>query len=269
MRPKAAGRSRQEAAERVGKASTQIGHLETARNLPSLADVEILLTWYGHADRVEVFRDLVRRAKRGREWWIGFTDAMPQWFGLYLGLEASAVQVASYDAVMVPGLLQTAAYAEAVIRAGERSLSEPEIERRVELRMARRSLYERDEDPLQVWAVLDEAVLRRQVGGPGALEEQLQRLVELAARPNIDIQVLPADAGAHAGAEGSFSLLTFSPELEGDAGVAYIETRVRGIYYEDPAEIALYRAALTRLQVQAITPERSPDAILQITKEIT
>ncbi|MPZ65241.1 MAG: helix-turn-helix domain-containing protein [Pseudonocardiaceae bacterium] len=264
-----AGRSRPQAAERLGRAVTQIGHLETGRNLPSLPDVEVLLAWYGRPERVEVFRDLIRRARKGRDWWIGFTDAMPEWFGLYLGLEASAVEAASYDAVHVPGLLQTAPYAEAIIRAGERALSEAEIARRTELRMARHALYERQQDPLRVWAVLDEAALRRQVGGPAVLRDQLHLLAELANRPNIDLQLLPASSGAHAGVEGTFTLLTFPPELEGDHGVAYVETRVRGIYYEDPAEILLYRQALTRLQVQALDPEESRDAINRIAQEMT
>lgn len=261
-------RTRQEAADRLGKTLAQIGHLETGRNLPSAGDVELLLSWYGQPDRIELFRDLLKRAKKGRDWWIGFADAVPHDFALYLGLEASAVQLQSYDGLVVPGFLQTSAYAKGVIRAGARSEPDHEIARRVELRMARQQLIERDDEPLQVWSVLDEAVLRRQVGGAEVLREQLERLVKLAERPNIDLQVLPAAAGAHAGSEGAFTLLTFPPELAGDPGVVYVETRVRGIYYEDPAEIQLYRQALTRLQVQALTPEESPTMIQRIAEEL-
>jgi transcriptional regulator with XRE-family HTH domain len=262
------GRSRQEAAERLGRTGAQIGHLETGRNLPSAGDIEVLLTWYGHAERIDFFRDLLKRAKKGRDWWIGFSDAVPDYFALFLGLEASAIQVQSYDALVLPGILQTPAYARAVIRAGERSQPEHEVARRVELRMARQALLERAEDPVQVWAVIDEAVLHRHVGGPEVMREQLERLVRLTERPNVDIQILPFTAGAHAGAEGAFTLLTFSPELESDPAVVYVETRVRGIYYEDAAEILLYRQALTRLQVQALTPDESPAMITRIAKEL-
>lgn len=263
----ASGRTRQEAAVRLGRTVAQIGHLETGRNLPSAGDVEVLLNWYGHPDRTEFFRDLLKQAKKGRDWWVGLADAVPDYFALFLGLEASATQLQSYDGLVVPGILQTAAYAQAVIRAGERARPDHEVARRVELRMARQELIERAEEPLQVWSVLDEGVLHRQVGGVEVMREQLERLVKLAERPNIDIQVLPVTAGAHAGAEGTFSLLTFPPELHSDPGVVYVETRVRGIYYEDPAEIQSYRQALTRLQVQALSPDESPTMIQRIAEE--
>ncbi|HET9258478.1 MAG TPA: helix-turn-helix transcriptional regulator [Pseudonocardiaceae bacterium] len=263
----ASGRTRQEAAARVGRTVAQIGHLETGRNLPSAGDVEVLLNWYGHPDRIEFFRDLLKQAKKGRDWWIGLADAVPDYFALFLGLEASAAQLQSYDCVVVPGILQTHAYAQAVIRMGERARPDAEVARRVELRMARQQLIERADKPLQVWTVLDEAVLYRQVGGIEVMREQLERLVKLAERPNIDIQVLPATAGGHAITEGTFTLLTFPPELHSDPGVVYVETRVRGIYFEDPAEIQLYRQALTRLQVHALNPDESPAMIQRIADE--
>ncbi len=262
------GRTRQETAARLGRTVAQIGHLETGRNLPSAGDVEVLLTWYGHPDRIEFFRDLLKRAKKGRDWWIGLADAVPDYFALFLGLEASAVQLQSYDGLVVPGILQTAAYAKAIIHAGEKSKPDHEVARRVELRMARQQLIERVDGPLQVWSVLDEAVLHRQVGGPEVMREQLERLVKLAEWPNIDLQVLPVTAGAHAGVEGSFTLLTFPPELHSDPGVVYVETRVRGVYYENPAEIQLYRQALTRLQVQALNPDESPAMIQRIAEKL-
>lgn len=261
--------SRVDAADRIGKSDTQVGHVETARNLPSLSDAEVLLGFYGVPERAPTFRDLIKQAKKGKDWWIGFTDVMPPWFGLYLGLEASAIDYQSYDVVTVPGLFQTAEYAEAVIRAGEHGLTDQEIARRVELRVARCGLVEREENPLRVWTVLDEAVLRRKVGGPEVLRAQIERLVELAERPNVDFQLLPAEAGAHAGVEGTFTILTFPPELEGDHGLAYVETRVRGIYYEAREEIDRHRHTLTRLQVQALPPEDTPAALLQIAKEIS
>jgi transcriptional regulator with XRE-family HTH domain len=264
----ASGRTRQEAADRLGRTVAQIGHLETGRNLPSAGDLEVLLSWYDHPERIEFFRDLLRRAKKGHDWWVGLADAVPEYFALFLGLEASASQLQSYDALVVPGILQTPAYAQAIIRAGERARPDHEVARRVELRMARQQLIERADEPLQMWSVLDEGVLHRQVGGVEVMREQLERLVKLSERPNIDLQVLPVTAGAHAGTEGSFTLLTFPPELHSDPGVVYVETRVRGIYYEDPAEIQSYRQALTRLQVQALSPDESPAMIQRIAEEL-
>lgn len=260
--------SRQDAAERIGKATSQIGHLENMRNLPSMSDVEVLLTWYGHGDRVEFFRDLLKQAKKGRDWWVGFSDVTPEWFSLYLGLESSAVQIESYDATVVPGILQTPDYAEAIIRGGAPTMSEEAIARQIELRLARQELLERAEEPPQVWRILDESVLRRTVGGPTTMRRQLEHLVKLYDRPNIDIQVLPHSAGAHTGMEGTFTILSFPGELIADPGVVYVQTRIKGIYYEDTQEILEYRDALNRLRVQALSPEQSRDLISEIAEEL-
>lgn len=260
--------NRVDAAKHLGKGATSLHYYETASHLPSVGDVALLLELYGVPERIDTFRELLKEAKKGKKWWVELSDAMPDWFELYLGLEASAVHYQGYDALTVPGLFQTADYAEAIIRAGNRELSDQEVARRVELRTARCALAERAQDPMRVWVVLGEAVLRCQVGGPKVLRAQIERLVELAERPNVDFQLLPADSGAHSGAEGTFTLLTFPPELEGDHGLAYVETRIRGVYYESPDEINQYREVLTRLQVQALTPEDTPAALLQIAKEI-
>lgn len=262
-----AGRSRPEAAARIGKALTQIGHLETMRNLPSPSDLEILVTWYGHPERVDFFLDLLRRAKKGRDWWIGFADVTPEWFSLYLGLESSAVRIEAYDVAYIRGLFQTRAYAEAVIHGSDPAASEAEVRRRADLRLARQQRLTMDE-PIRVWSILDEVALRRVVGGAAVMREQLKYLLELSNRSNIDIQVLPYGAGAHPGLEGTFTILSFPAELISDSGVVYVETRIRGLYYEEGSEILNYRDALSRLQVQALDQRRSRAKIAEALKEL-
>jgi transcriptional regulator with XRE-family HTH domain len=263
-----AGRTRPEAAARIGKAITQIGHLETMRNLPSPSDLEILVTWYGHPERVEFFLDLLRRAKKGRDWWIGFADVTPEWFSLYLGLESSAVRIEAYDVSAIRGIFQTPAYAEAVIRGSDPVAADAEVQRRTELRLARQERLREADEPVRVWSVLDEATLRRTVGGPAVMREQLEHLLELGKQPNIDIQLLPYDAGAHPGVEGSFTILSFPDELGADNGIAYVESRIRGIYYEERSEILNYRDVLSRLQVQALDQRRSQAKIMEMLKEL-
>ena len=261
------GHDRAAAAKRIGKATTVIAHVETGRNLPAPADLEVLLNWYGHPERVPFFRELIRSAKRGTDWWIGFTDAVPEWFELFLGLESVAARISSYDAQWVPGLFQNPDYTRALIRSGGRRLTEEQIDAQVELRMARQAILTRPDDPPQIWCVLDESVLRRAVGGPEVMRAQLLRLIELTELANVEIQVLPDEAGAHAADEGTFMILDYPAEFAPDPGTVYVQTRQQGIYYEQPAQVADYRNVFERLQVQAERPEASPVLIRQAIKD--
>ena len=256
-----AGHDRAAAAKRVGKANTVIAHVETGRNLPAPADLEVLLNFYGVPERVPFFHELIKSAKRGTDWWIGFTSTVPEWFNLYLGLESAAARISSYDSQWVPGLFQTREYAEALYRAGEQRMTDEEVSSAVELRMARQTIIARADDPPQIWCVLDENALRRQVGGHDVMHAQLDRLIKLAERSNVDIQILPHTAGAHAGAEGTFAILDYPNEFEGDPGTAYVETRQQGIYYERPEQVTDFRRVFERLQVQAEKPAKSPALI--------
>lgn len=260
--------TREEAAASIRGSVGQIGHIEVGRSLPKPLELDRLLEIYGVPERSDFFQELRSQAKKGHDWWIGFDQsAVPAWFGLFLGLESSAVGIESWDAVRVPGLFQTEEYAEAVIRGGEPELSDAEVVHRVELRMARQQALEADEPP-KVWCVLHESALRSVVGSADVMRGQLQRLTELAKRPNVDLQVLPFSAGAHSGGSGTFIILTFPTELEHDPGAVYVETKVKGYYYEEPGEIATYRDAMTRLRVQAIKPGRTPAFINRVAEEL-
>jgi transcriptional regulator with XRE-family HTH domain len=264
-----AGISRDGAAKAIKGSVQNIGHIETARSLPKPLELERLLELYGVPERSEFFLELRTRAKKGRDWWIGFDEStVPEYFKLFLGLESSAVKIESWDAIVVPGLFQTPDYARAIIRDGDPSLSNTEVARRVELRIARQEEVLGQEDAPQVWAVISEAALRLQVGGPGVLKAQLAHLVERREEPNIELQVLPASAGAHTGVDGGFIVLTFPAEVAHDPGCVYVEGRVKGVYYEEPIHVMAYRDALTRLQVRADKPEDFPGWIKRTMKDL-
>jgi len=264
-----AGFKREQVAERLRCALSHISHLETMRNLPKAAELEVLLGFYGVAERTAAFLELVDAARRGRDWWLPFKGAVPEWLDLYLGMESSAVQIDSYDAMIVPGLFQTPAYAKAVIRAGEPELADAEVARRIELRMARQDVLTRQPNPPVVWRVLDESVLHRPAGEPQVLLEQLDHLVKLLDLPTLTIQVLPLEVGVHAGVEGTFTILTFPPELVGDPGIAYVESRIGNTYYEDRAEIMTYRNTLRRIQIHARTPQETRTLLVRRIEELT
>ncbi|MGH3944143.1 MAG: helix-turn-helix domain-containing protein [Pseudonocardiaceae bacterium] len=265
----AVGFKREQVAERLRCVVSHVSHLETMRNLPKGPELEVLLNFYGAGERIPAFLDLVDAARKGRDWWIPFKDTAPEWLDLYLAMESSAVQIDSYDSMIVPGLFQTPAYAKAVIRAGEPELADAEFARRVELRMTRQDVLTRQPDPPIVWSVLDESVLRRPAGEPQVLVEQLEHLVKLLDLPTLTIQLLPLDVGVHAGIDGTFMILTFPPELEGDPGIAYTEAPTRGTYYEDRAEIMTYRNTLRRVQIHARTPEETRTLLVRRIEELT
>jgi transcriptional regulator with XRE-family HTH domain len=263
------GIGRDEAAAAIKGSIPAIGHVETGRSMPKPLELERLLELYGVPERSEFFLELRARAKKGRDWWIGFDEStVPEYFRLFLGLESSAVKIESWDAIVVPGLFQTPDYARAIIRGGRPELPATEVEKRVELRMARQDEVLDREDAPQVWAVISEAALRLRVGGPTVLRDQLKRLVELREYPHIEMQVLPASAGAHTGVDGGFIALTFPNELEHDPGCVYVEGRVRGVYYEEPPQVMAYRDVLTRLRVQADKPEDFPGWVRKAMKDL-
>ncbi|QXV56899.1 DUF5753 domain-containing protein [Amycolatopsis sp. TNS106] len=264
----AAGYDRAAAAERIGKATTVIAHIETSRNLPAPADLEVLLDFYGVPERAPFFRDLIKRAKRGRDWWINFDHGVFDWFNLYLGLETGAARISTVDLVVLPGLFQTRDYALAIMREGRRWNNKAELETMVDLRMARQEILDRPGDAPHIWSILDESVLRRQVGGPAVMRDQLEHLIELSERPNIDIQVLSFTAGAHGASDGGFILLDYPSEFGGDPGTVYVENRREGLYYEDTEDLRRFRSTFERLQAQAEHPGRTRSFIQNLAREL-
>lgn len=264
----AAGLKREQVAEQLGRTTGHVRHLETMVSLPNQLEVRALLPLYGAPERAESFLTLVDAARRGKDWWTDF-PGVPSWLELLLGMEAAAATINSYDTMVVPGLFQTPAYAKAVVQGGEPDLPDAEVNQRVELRMARQDVLTRPEPP-QVWCVLDEAVLYRQAENAAVLPEQLEHLVKLCELPNVHLQVLTRKAtGLHAGINGTFTVLTFGPELVGDPGVAYTESRISGTYHQDAAAIMRYRDTWSRVQLLAETPEQSRTILAQRAEEIS
>jgi hypothetical protein len=191
---------------------------------------------------------------------------MPQSAPLFVGLEQGAAQIQSYEAQLVPGLLQTREYADAVARRGTAERAEDVIERHVELRMTRQAVLHREPDPLRLWAVLDEAVLRRVVGSPTIMRDQLRHLAEMASHPKITVQVVPYTHGAHPGmAAGPFHVLRFPWPT--DPGVICVEHRSGGVYLEQPHEIDAHTVAFEHLCVLALSPDESATMIQNVAEE--
>ncbi|MDT0380365.1 helix-turn-helix transcriptional regulator [Streptomyces sp. DSM 42041] len=243
-----AGVSFDRAAEALRVNPTTVRRMEKAEVGLKPVYVEKLLQVYGvgHAEGL-AFLSLVEEANNPG-WWHRFRDVLPSWFSLYVSLEESASVIRAYEPQCVPGLLQTEDYARALLRVGFPGAPDEELDRRVALRMARQSLLARRKD-VRLWAVLDETVLRRPVGGAAVMRGQIDRLAEAAAAPNISLQILPYAAGPHPGMFGPFQLFRFDiPELP---DIVYTESLTGAVYHDERADTVAYLEALDRMGAQA------------------
>jgi hypothetical protein len=228
-------------------------------------DVADLLTLYGVTDggEREALLSLAREANNPG-WWHRYGDILPPWFQSYLGLEAAASLIRTYEVQFVPGLLQSRDYARAVVLLGHGQAPDAEIERRVDLRMQRQQLLTRP-DPPQLWAVVDEAALRRPIGGRDVIRNQIQALIEATTLPSIRLQVIPFLAGGHAAAGGAFSILRFPDQDLPD--VVYIEQLTSALYLDKLDDVDHYAAAMERVCVEAEPPERTPEILRGILRD--
>jgi transcriptional regulator with XRE-family HTH domain len=244
--------SADKAAYEIRSSRSKISRMENGRVGFKIRDIEDLLTLYGVTDgqqRAEVVA-LTRRSS-APDWWTRYGDILPAWFETYLGLESAASSIRSFEVQFVPGLFQTEDYARAVTWLGHRSAPVDEIERRVALRLKRQDLLARTGPP-RVWAVMDEAVLRRPLGGAAVMRAQLLRLAEAARLPNVTLQVAPFALGGHAGASGAFSILRFQERDLPD--VVYIEQLTSAVYLDQRPDVEHYLEVVDQLSGQALTP---------------
>ncbi|MBF6166067.1 helix-turn-helix domain-containing protein [Streptomyces gardneri] len=242
------GISREAAGDAIRGSHAKISRLELGRTGFKERDLHDLLTLYGVVDPAEreTYFELARRAN-DPGWWQHYSDLLPAWFETYIGLEQAATTIRTYEAQFVPGLLQTADYARAVIQLGNTD----ETERRVAIRMRRQRILYRVAAPT-LWAVIDESALRRPVGGVEVLQEQIEHLLTMADRPSIRIQVLPYSAGGHSAAGGPFSILRFpEPEL---ADIVYTEQLTSSLYFDKQRDVELYMSVMNRISVEALSP---------------
>jgi transcriptional regulator with XRE-family HTH domain len=261
----AAGISPEQAGAEIRATRSKISRLETGRVGFKTRDVNDLLTLYGVTDdRLRSrFLSLARQANRP-DWWTKYGDILPDWFETYLGLEAAATTIRSFEIQFVHGLFQTEDYARAVTMLGHRAAPPEEIEQRVAVRLKRQDLLTRPASP-RIWSVLDEAVLRRPVGGPAVMRAQLRHLIEVAALPQVTVQVVPFARGGHAGAGGSFTILRFAePDLP---DLVYIEQLTSAAYLEQRSDVEHYLEVADQLGGAALTPAATTLFIEQVVSE--
>ncbi len=257
--------SRETAGWEIRASESKISRMELGRVSFKERDVADLLTLYGVTDEEEreAWLTLARQANTPG-WWQREGDILPSWFQPYLGLEAAAVLIRTYEVQFIPGLLQTPEYAKAVILLGHGNAPPAEVERRVAVRMKRQQVLAR-EDPPQLWVVVDEGALRRPIGGPEVMRAQLRALVDATKLPHVRLQVIPFNAGGHAAAGGSFSILRFPEQDLPD--VIYIEQLTSALYLDKRDDIDHYAAAMERLAVEAERPDRTGDILGKILRE--
>lgn len=256
----------EQAATHLGCSESKISRMETGTGLQRPRDVTALLDFYG-VTATQLREDLLRmvRDSRQQDWWHSYTDAVPRWFERFMAAESSAVRVEKFENQLVPGLLQTPEYARAVLRSANTSLDDDEIDRRVVVRMERQKRLLGD-DPLSLWVVLDESVLRRQVGGADVMRAQLQRLIKDAAQQNITVQVLPYALGAYAAFGYPFTIMTFPAPPGGQ--VVHMDQLHSGLYLERDSDLRRYQLAMNRLQAAALDPEQSNRMITEAAEKL-
>lgn len=248
----ACGISREDAGYAIRGSGSKISRLELGRVGFKERDVADLLNLYGVVDdsERESFLNLVHRSNEPG-WWNRFNDLLPSWFQDYVGLEESASRIQTYEIQFVPGLLQTEKYAHAIAATGRPETPEDTVERRVRLRMERQKLFSRPTGP-RLWAVLDESVLYRSIGGRGVLREQIEHLLDVTTLSRVSLQILPFSLG-RSRAEGAFTQLRFAqPEIP---DIIYLEHLCGALYLDKPDDVEVYSAALHRLTLDAHTPE--------------
>jgi transcriptional regulator with XRE-family HTH domain len=255
-----------EAAERVGISTSKLTKIELAQLSATRDDVLKLLDTYGEAgpDQQALLLTMVREGNR-KEWWEGRRTLHPK-FGSYLGLESVATTLQTYHTHLVHGLLQTPDYARAMLRAARPELLEHEIDQLVQFRLRRQQVLTRaDPPPLTLWSVMDEAVLRRQVGGRETMHAQLQRLITASEQPNVTLLVMPDEQGAHPGLDGPMSILQFET---GTRPVVYVEGQAGNLYMEKDDDLRRCQQTMNHILAAAPGPDQSLALIRQIAKEM-
>ncbi|MCX5149026.1 helix-turn-helix domain-containing protein [Streptomyces sp. NBC_00320] len=259
-----------EAARIAGWHQSKISRIETGRSGVKPEDIHLLLDVYAEVVSPEqraLLEALSASAAgpgpggdtvRGRQWWHDYRGLLPQEYRDFISLEAGARSARTVELSVVPGLLQTPEYARAVTRAALGGLPEPKVDALVDVRLARQSVLRAD-PPLELSAVLDEAVLRRQIGGPGVMAAQLRHLAQVSRLPQVLLQVLPFSVGGHLGLTGPFVIFSF-PNIA-DLDVVVLDHLTSSLYLERKEDLEAYSAAFRTIQAHALPPQDSSDLI--------
>ncbi len=255
--------TRETAGWEIRASESKISRMELGRVGFKERDVADLLTLYGvvnHEERAAMLA-LARNANQPG-WWHRYGDVLPNWFQSFVGLEAASALIRTYEVQFIPGLLQTEEYARAVVMLGHGSRPLSEIEQRVRLRMARQQVLTRAANAPRLWAVLDEAALRRPIGGPKVMRAQLEALLDASTMPNVTLQVMPFRAGGHAAFGGAFTIIRFPDQDLPD--VVYAEQLTSALYLDKREDVDDYAAAMDRLCIESEPPARTHDVINEI-----
>ena len=257
------GMTAEEVAERLLVSQSKISRLENGRRSISQRDVRDLCGVYEVEDH-RIVDSLMQMAKDSRQqgWWHSFGD-IP--YSVYIGLETDAASLRVYDPQVVPGLLQTRAYAETLITGALPETTPTDIDKRVQVRVRRQERIAAPDNPLRLWTVLDESALRRVVGSRAVMREQLEHLVEQSQLPHVTVQVIPFDMGAHPGLNGQYAILEF-PDAA-DSSVVYIEGVTSDLYLEKANDVQKYSVMYEHLRAQALNVEQSRQFIAKIAQE--
>ncbi len=261
--------TREAAGFEIRSSESKISRMELGRVSFKLRDVADLLTMYGLPEGNPERERVLALAKQANApaWWREYGEFVPSWCDTYIGLESGASMIRTYEAQVVPGLLQTYEYARAVIETQLPNAPAAQVERLTELRHTRQQLVLRRENPPTLWAVVDEAALRRPIGGAAVMRAQLEALVEATDGPNIKIQIMPLRAGGHSALTGAFTILRFPEEDLSD--VVYLELVTRAIYLDRSDEVDAYNQTMARLCVDAQQPAQTADTLRSMLKELS
>jgi len=255
----------EEVGERLECSGTRISRMETGKISIKPGDVRELLEVYGVAGaEAEALVQLAREARR-KGWWHTYGQVLPNWFEAYIGLEAEAVRLRDFQPLVIPGLLQTEDYARAVLRAAPNAGSTEDIDRQVALRMERQAILGQANPPDQ-WVVLGEGVLHVQVGGSAVMRAQLRRLMDVAERSGVTLQVLPFTTGAHVQPISPFTILEFRDIA--DPTVVYLEHLTGSLFLESPDEVRRYTVVFDHLRAEALGTGPSIDLIARLAAEL-
>ncbi|MGB8199542.1 MAG: helix-turn-helix transcriptional regulator [Pseudonocardiaceae bacterium] len=264
-----AGKTHTQAGQRLGISRVGFTHLVSGKNLPSQPALEILMDFFGRPDRIPLMLELLRVARLKPDQQSTMQQHVESFssmndFELFIGLEAVASGIEVFEPMIVNGLLQTEAYARELITYHASITLGVNIEDSVALRLRRQSAITRETSPVELWCFAEEQALRRPVGDPAVMAGQLDHLLEMTGRPNVNFQVIPHDIAVHPALMGAFCLLRF----EDDWRVAYEETRRSAYYYDSPDAVEDYEKVMNHLRHLALNPKGSRALIAMVRKEI-
>lgn len=261
----AADMSREEVSDQTGINSVTLYRIETAKAKPQKRTLVALLDLYGVDQGQRDYLLALLKDAGVRGWLRPYHSELPEEYTAYISFESEAQSVRNYESLFLPGLLQTEDYARAVIGGVLPAATDEQVEDRVRARMERQPLLTKDE-PLKFWAVVDEAALRRVVGGPTVMRQQLEHLAMVASAPNITLQVIRFGAGAHPGMPGQFILLDFADPMDTD--LIYIDSMAGDLFLESEADISRYRSIFDNLVAVALSPNDSVSLITELATDL-